>query len=261
MGIFDKFASRDELLKAVEAAIQTQTEKRAGENGEPETEVDVYFLANDAQAAADDFKAKYDAEVKNAQNMRKRAQTAETSLAELKQENARLAATLEEFSKLNPEKQRDEINRLMDKVGKLKADNKALSEQVDPLNRIIADYKAKENERIIDKALVDEAAKLGVRPEAMRDVMFRRSLLEVSDIGTVQTKDGGTPVAEFLKSEFDASPLWHPQSQGGGSNPGNAPGKLDSAALFQQAKQNRDVGGMLANAPEFKGMTLGPQRT
>ncbi len=58
MGIFDKFASRDELLKAVEAAIQTQTEKRAGDNGEPETEVDVYFLANDAQAAADDCEAK-----------------------------------------------------------------------------------------------------------------------------------------------------------------------------------------------------------
>ena len=260
MGIFDKFASRDELLKAVEAAIQTQTEKRAGEDGAPETEVDVYFLANDAQAAADDFKAKYDAEVKNAQNMRKRAQTAETSLAELKQENARLAATLEEFSKLNPEKQRDEIHRLMEEIGKLKADNKALNDQVEPLTHVIADYKAKENDRIIEKALVDEATKLGVRPEAMRDVMFRKSMLEVNDIGTVQTKGEGTPIAEFLKSEFDASPLWHPQSQGGGSNPGTAPGKVDSAALFQQAKQNKDVSGMLANAPEFKGMTLGPQQ-
>ncbi len=48
MGIFNKFASRDELLKAVEAAIQTQSEKRAGENGEPNTATEVFFLANDA---------------------------------------------------------------------------------------------------------------------------------------------------------------------------------------------------------------------
>lgn len=260
MGIFDQFSSRDELLKAVDAAIQTQTVTREGENGEAASEVEVFFLVNEAQSAADGFKAKYDAEVKNAQNMRKRAQTAESQVAELKQENARLVATNEEFSKYNPEKQRDEINRLLAEIGQLKADNKGLTEQHAKLNEVITDYKSKENDRIIEKALVDEAAKLGVRPEAMRDVMFRRSMLEVSDIGTVQTKEDGTPVAEFLKSEFDASPLWHPQSQGGGSNPGNANGSMSSEALYQQAKQNHDVGGMLANAPEFKGMTLGPQR-
>ena len=255
MGIFDQFQSREDLLKAVESAIQTKTVKPEGDGGGAER--DVFFIADESQSALAELKAKFETAVKDNQNYRKRAQTAESSLAELKQENARLAATLEEHSKFDPEKQRDKINSLLDEIGKLKADNKALSDQVDPLNRVIADYKAKENERIIDKALIDEAAKLGVRPEAMRDVMFRRSLLEVSDIGTVQTKEGGVPVSDFMKTEFEASPLWHPQSQGGGSNPGTSGGSPSPEALYQQAKEKRDIGGMFTNAPEFKGVTFG----
>lgn len=254
MGIFEQFGSKEELLKAVEAAIQSQTVKTQGENGAQE-EKDVFFIQNDAQGLADELKAKYDAEIKNAQALRKRAQTAETRVSELEKENARLIATNEEFSKYNPEKQRDEINRLLAETGELKADNKRLTEERGKLDKVILDYKTKENDRIIEKALVDEATKLGIRPEAMRDVMYRRSMLEVSDIGTVQTKGEGTPIADFLKSEFDNSPLWHPQSQGGGSNPGTGNGRPDSATLFQEAKKNKDVGGMFANAPEFKGAT------
>lgn len=257
MGIFDQFASKEELLKAVESAIQSQTVKAEGENGAPGKETEVFFLANESQGLADELKTKYDTEVKNAQSLRKRAQTAEAQVAELKQENARLVATNEEFSKYNPEKQRDEINRLLAEVGQLKADNKGLSEQSDKLHKTIAEFQTKENDRIIEKALVDEATKLGVRPEAMRDVMFRRSMLEVSDIGTVQTKEDGVPIADFLKSEFDASPLWHPQSQGGGSNPGTGNGRPDSTTLYQEAKSKGDIQGMLANAPEFNGATFG----
>lgn len=259
MSVFGKFNTREELMKALEAAIQTEKVKPEGEDGK---ETEVFFLPNDALGAADEIKAKYEAEIKNAQNLRKRAQTAETQVAALQQENARLVATNEEFSKYNPEKQRDEINRLLAEVGQLKADNKGLAEKIDPLNKVIANYKHQENERIIDKALIDEATKLGVRPEAMRDVMFRRSMLEVSETGTVQTKGDGVGVAEFLKAEFDASPLWHPQSQGGGSSPGTGSGGMSSEALYQKAKADNDVAGMLQNAPEFKGVTLGkPQQS
>ena len=255
MGIFDQFQSREDLLKAVESAIQSKTVKPEGDDSGAEK--DVFFIADESQAALAELKTKFETAVKDNQNYRKRAQTAETRVTELEKENARLAATNEEFSKYNPEKQREEINRLLEEIGQIKADNRALSEQVAPLNHVIADYKAKENERIIDKALIDEAAKLGVRPEAMRDVMFRRSLLEVSDIGTVQTKEGGVPVGDFMKTEFEASPLWHPQSQGGGSNPGTSGGSPSPEALYQQAKEKRDIGGMFTNAPEFKGVTFG----
>lgn len=251
MGIFDRFNSREELLSAINSAISETIE--SNEQGE---EQKYYSLSDDSQAVLAELKSKFESAVKDNQNYRKRAQTAESKVSELEQENSRLKATNEEFSKYNPEKQRDEINRLLAEVGQLKADNKGLNEQIDPLNKIIADYKSKEQERLIDKALIEEATKLGVRPEAMRDVMYRRSKLEVSDIGTIQTKGDGIGIAEFMKSEFDASPLWHPQSQGGGSNPGNGNGTLSSEALYEQAKQNGDIDAMFANAPEFSGLSL-----
>ena len=254
MDIFGKFASREELLRAVEEAIQTEKGIADAEGGEPR-ESELFFLKNDAAAGADELRARYEAELEAARELRARLADAESRADRLTKENARLTATNEEYSNYNPEKQRDEINRLLEEVGRLKADNRGLNEQIEPLNRLIADYKRKEDDRTIDKALVDEAVRLGVRPEAMRDVMFRRSMLTVSDLGTVQTKEGGIGVAEFMKSEYDASPLWHPQSQGGGSAPG-APSKADSGELYREALRKKDFEGMLANAPEFKGVTL-----
>ncbi len=255
MDIFGKFASREELLGAVEEAILCEKETVGAEGGAPREE-ERFFLKNDAAAAADEIRARYEAQRGEAKELRARLAEAESRADRLAKENARLTATNEEFSNYNPEKQRDEINRLLEEVGRLKADNRGLNEQIEPLNRLIADYKRKEDERTIDKALIDEAAKLGVRPEAMRDVMFRRSMLAVSDLGTVQTKEGGIGVAEFMKAEYDASPLWHPQSQGGGSAPG-APSKADGAELYREAVRKKDFEGMIANAPEFKGVTLG----
>ena len=256
MGIFDKFDSREELLRAVGEAIVTETSAEAeGEDGEMSGGTERYYLENDALAELDELRAKCESQHDECDRLRALLTAAESRAGQLVKENARLAATNEEFSNYNPEKQRDEINRLLEEVGRLKADNNGLAEQIEPLNRLIADYKRKEDERTIDQALIDEAARLGVRPEAMRDVMFRRSMLTVSDIGTVQTKEGGIGVAEFMKSEYDASPLWHPQSLGGGSAPGAA-SKADSGELYREALRKKDFEGMLANAPEFKGTTL-----
>ena len=58
-----------------------------------------------------------------------------------------------------------------------------------------------------------------------------------------------------MKAEYDASPLWHPQSQGGGSMPG-ASEKAPSGELYREALEKNDFEGMIANAPEFKGVTL-----
>lgn len=253
MGIFDRFNSREDLLKAVESAIVSQTVPGQEEG----TTTEVFTLSDDSVNAYNDLKQKFETAVKDNQNYRKRAQTAESKVSELEKEHSRLQSVIEEYSQYNPDKQREEINRLLKENGQLKSDNEGLLGQVKPLTDIIADYKAKENNRIIDQALIEEATKLGVRPEAMRDVMYRRSMLEVSDIGTVQTKGDGVGIAEFMKSEFEASPLWHPVSQGGGSNPGTGTGNLSSEALYDQAKKNGDLAGMFANAPEFTGYTLG----
>lgn len=250
MSIFDRFNSKEELLKAVESAITSQTVQ----NPETGESTDYFTLADEPFR---ELKQKFDTAVKDNQNYRKRAQTAETRVSELEKECSRLQSINDEYSAFNPEKQREEINKQIQIIGTLKSQNEELSKKIEPLTEIIADYKAKENNRLIEQALVDEAAKLGVRPEAMRDVLFRRSLLEVSDIGTIQTKEGAVPIADFMKSEYEASPLWHPVSAGGGSNPGTADNTLSSDALYQQAKKNGDLAGMFANAPEFNGTTLG----
>ena len=252
MNIFEKFDSREELLRAVEESIVSEPAEG------PEGSAERFYLKNAAAAEADGLRAQIESEAEGARQLRLRLTAAEARAEQLAKENARLAATNEEFSNYNPEKQRDEIKRLLEEVGRLKADNCGLAEQIEPLNRLIADYKRKEDERTIEQALIDEAARLGVRPEAMRDVMFRRSMLEVSDLGTVCTKEGGIGVAEFMKSEYDASPLWHPVSRGGGSSPG-ADAKADSGELYREAIRNKDFEGMLANAPEFKGITLHQQ--
>lgn len=249
MTIFDRFSSRDELIKALEGAIQT----KKGDDG-----TETFFIADESQSNLSELQTKLADEVKESQKQRKRAQAAEADLKEARQENARLVATNEEFSKYNPEKQREEINRLLAEVGNLKADNKSLSEQIEPLNKVIADYKGKENDRLIDQEIVKAATELGVRPEAMKDVMYQRSMLEVSDLGIVQTKGDAVPVRDFIKSEFDASPLWHPRSEGGGSHPGTASGGIDSQARYSEAKSKGDFGGMCANAPAFQGVTTGP---
>ena len=163
MNIFDKFDSRDELLRAVEESIVSEQ----AEEG-PDGTAERFYLKNDAAAETEGLHARLEAEAEETRQLRQRLAAAESRAEQLAKENARLAATNEEFSNYNPEKQRDEINRLLEEVGRLKADNNGLAEQIEPLNRLIADYKRKEDERTIDQALIDEAARLGVRPEAMR---------------------------------------------------------------------------------------------
>jgi hypothetical protein len=248
MGLFDKYETRESLLEAVDQSIRTLP----GEGNTLFYQLEPEELP---EGELDELRERLERERRTTAEYESRWKESETALKGVREENARLAATNEEFSKYNPEKQRDEINRLLEEVGRLKADNKGLCDQIAPLNQVIADYKRKEDDRTIEKALVDEAAKLGVRPEAMRDVLFRRSMLTVSDIGTVQTKEEGVGIAEFMKSEFDASPLWHPQSQGGGSTSGVAT-KTTSGELYREAMKNKDFEAMMLNAPEFKGVTL-----
>lgn len=243
MSIFAKFATKEELLEAVSQAIKSDK----GEDG-----TETFYIEDETGKRLTEIEKKFEEEVKNAKYQRSRAQKAEEKVSELTTANARLEATNQEFSQYNPEKQREEIARLLSEIGVLKADNKALTDKIQPLNNVIAEYRARENAAIIDEALRSEATRLGVRPEAIRDVLYRRSMLEVSDVGTVQTKDG-VPIQEFMEEEYKNSPLWHPLSAGGGSSPGTSSVQTDSATRYAQAKATNNVIEMLKNAPEFHG--------
>ena len=77
MGIFDRFNSREDLLKAVESAIVSQTVPGQEEG----TTTEVFTLSDDSVNAYNDLKQKFETAVKDNQNYRKRAQTAESKVA------------------------------------------------------------------------------------------------------------------------------------------------------------------------------------
>lgn len=83
MGIFDRFTSRDELLKAFESAIKSQIVKQEGKDG-AEVEVEEFYIDNDAAGEAAEWKSKFNAEVESSKKYRKRAQEVESQLAELR---------------------------------------------------------------------------------------------------------------------------------------------------------------------------------
>lgn len=239
MSIFDKFETKEALLSEIEKSILSEKSEDGKES---------FFINDESKEEARELKGKFDAEVQNAKNLRKRAQTAESEVNTLKEEVERLKATNAEFSKYNPEKQRDEISRLLTEVGQLKADNKSLKDKIAPLTQTIADYRKSEDDRRIEKEIIDVATKLGIRPEAMNDVLYRKTKLHVSDTGIIETEDGVT-VYDFIKSEYDSSPLWHPRSEGGGSNPGTSGKGNDNTVLYQKAKEQGNIAEMIKYAP------------
>lgn len=244
MSIFNVFSSKEELLQAIESAIQTKPNDEDGQ--------EVYFLANENS----EIQAKLDAEIRQSQSYRRRAQESESKIKEYEREIARLNSTNEELSKLNPEKQREQIVELTKQIGSLKADKDELEKTIAPLNEKILGFERKETRRTIESELRNAASELGIRPEAMRDVLLRAPNLTIGETGVVQTQDG-VMVRDYLKSELSESPHWLPTSQGGGSSPGTGAGKLDNIALYEQAKAKKDFAGMIATAKPYEGVQLG----
>ncbi|MDO4587889.1 MAG: hypothetical protein Q4C95_11430 [Planctomycetia bacterium] len=243
MSIFNAFAKKEDLINAVSDAVLVRT----NENGEIE-----YYIDN----GSNDLKTRFDSEVKQSQNYRRRAQEAESKLKEQEQEIARLTASNEEFVKLNPEKQRETISNLINENGTLKAKKAELEKQLEPLRLKISDFEKKETRQKIEVELNNVAAELGIRAEAMRDVRLRANQLTINDVGLVSTPDG-TLVKDFLKSELEQSPHWLPPSNGGGSNPGTFGGKVNDNAIYEQAKAKGDLDAMIGAAKPFCGLTHG----
>ncbi len=243
MSIYDIFPTREALIEELTKSIQTKT------NDEGE---ETFFIEN----ALGDLKAKFDSEVKQSQSYRHRAQEAENKIKEIEREISRLTMTNEELSKLNPEKQREQIMDLTKQIGSLKADKEELEKSIVPLNERIHGYEKKETQRTIESELRNTAVELGIRSEAMRDVLLRSSGLTIGETGLVQTPDG-VMLRDYLKSELENSPHWLPPSKGGGSSPGNSAAKLDNEALYEQAKAKGDFATMIGTAKTFEGLTLG----
>ena len=240
MGKFTEFSSKEELLAAIEAEI-VETQNEDG--------VTVYSLSN---KEAENYRAKYEAEVKNSQTQRKNKQAAEKELAEMRALNESLVEQVEELNKLNPEDLRKSLQQYVNEKTELAKKIKELQAEVEPLREENAAFKAEKTTATIKKALLEEARKRNCRDSALRDVeRLAGDFIVDPDTDLIVRKKDQKLVSEVLDEEISLSPHWLQPSQGGGANP-SPTGNVSNEAKFRQALKGNDFDAVLANAPRVQ---------
>lgn len=234
MSIFDDYQSKDELLRDLEAAIV----ESKGEDG-----TTTFRLPN---GAAETFRAKYEAEVKNAKGQREKKQEAEAKLAELTALREKELVELHQLREMNPNDLKTTLQKYVDQTAESTAKIKALEKEIGPLREANQAYKARETREKIEAELVANARKMNCCDSAMRDVKRLAPMFRITESGVIMTEDNKL-VPEVLQAEIEQSPHWLKRSQSGGVNPGNSP--LTSEARFREALKGSDFGAVLANAP------------
>lgn len=234
MGIFDEYSDRESLLKDVAAEI-TETKNTDGTT--------VYRLQN---RDADTYRAKYDAEVRNARSQREKKQEAEAKLAEITALREKDLLELEQLREMNPADLRATLQKYVDQTAESTAKIKALEKELAPLKAENEEFRAKEVRDKIEAELVKEARRLNCCETAFRDVKRLAPLFHINDAGIVVDKDNKL-VPEVLQAEIEFSPHWLKRSQSAGANPGGSP--IPSEAQFREALKGNNFDAVLANAP------------
>lgn len=234
MGIFDEFNDKDELIKALTSEIQ---EVRNSDG------VIAYRLQN---RDADTYRAKYEAEVRNAKSQREKKQEAESKLAELTAQHEKDLIELKQLREMNPDDLKSTLQKYVDQTAEATAKIKALEKELVPLRAANEEYKAKETRQKIEAELVETARKMNCCETAMRDVKRLAPLFHITETGVIMSNDNKL-VLEVLQSEIEQSPHWLKRSQSGGSSSGGA--QMTSEAKFRDALKANDFAAALANAP------------
>lgn len=234
MGIFDSYADKDALLKDIAAEIMES------QNDKGET---VFKLQN---RDADNYRAKYEAEVKNAKSQREKKQEAEAKLAEALAAREKDAVELESLRALNPADLKATLQKYVDQSAEASAKIKSLEKELVPLREKAQEYEARETRQKIEEELVENARKLNCCDTAMRDVKRLAPMFHISESGVIVSNDNRL-IPEVLQAEIEQSPHWLKRSQGAGANPGNTP--MSNEARFQQALKGSDFAEVIAYAP------------
>ncbi|OGV45852.1 MAG: hypothetical protein A2017_18300 [Lentisphaerae bacterium GWF2_44_16] len=177
------------------------------------------------------------------------------SLDAERDEHKKTKQALKKFGDVDPETLQDNLDELEElrSSGKKKLDDTAINEIVE--RRVKKELRKTETERdelklkfedsskqlgelqsekrnnSIESALRKAAEKIGVRKEAMDDVLARKSIFDVSEDGKIVTRDGcgvtpGLDPENWIAVHVKTAPHWVPPSRGADANPGsgNAPG-------------------------------------
>lgn len=234
MGIFDSYADKEALLKDIAREI-TESQNDKGET--------VYKLQN---RDADNYRAKYEAEVKNAKSQREKKQEAEAKLAEALAAREKDAVELESLRALNPADLKATLQKYVDQSAEAAAKIKSLEKELVPLREKTQEYEARETRQKIEAELVENARKLNCCDTAMRDVRRLAPMFHITESGVIMSNDNRL-ISEVLEAEIQQSPHWLKRSQSAGANPGTTP--LSNEARFQQALKGTDFAAVIANAP------------
>lgn len=233
--IFEDFSDKQSLIDAVASAIVE------AQNDDGTT---VYRIPN---KDAETFKAKYEAEVRNAKNQREKKQEAEAKLAELGAQHEKDAIELQQLRELNPADLKATLQKYVDQTAESTKKIRELEQELVPLREANQKYQDRERRTQIENELVSAALKLNCCETALRDVKRLAPLFVINEAGLVVSKDGNRLVQEVLQEEIEQSPHWLKRSQSAGSNPGT--GALTSEAKFREALKGNDFAAVLANAP------------
>lgn len=235
MSIYDGYESKEALLKDVELEIDEETTDGGGV---------VYRLRN---KPFETYKAKYEAEVKNAKSQREKKQEAEAKLQELTQQREKDLVELEELRKSNPQDVRATLERYASQKADADARIKALERELEPLRAQNAEFKERETRRRIEQELTTNAVKMNCCETALRDVKRLAPMFHLNDAGVPVTDDGKL-VVEVLQDEIEKSPHWLKRSQSANASP-NGGYSSSSEARFREALRGTSFADVISNAP------------
>lgn len=142
--------------------------------------------------------------------------------------------------------------RINTRLAPVQRERDAFKQQIDEKDGIIKSFETKEKTRTIHDQVRTAAKKAGVRDEAIEDaIMLGERVLEVTDDGTVVTKEGVgyTPGldAQSLFTEIQPKrPHWFGESVGGGAR-GNSGGNTMQVNPFTAENWNLTEQGRIYN--------------
>ena len=245
MKLTDRFTSREELLKALEAMIKEEEGEFVldyqidGDSEELKRQVE-QLTKQLSDAGAENKKYRL-----TGNDWKKKFETLEA-------EHETVKATLEELQKTNPTNLQEQLRAFATEKGELASQLKKLAKSNEELQGKVTQYETRDTESRIKEDLWREAKNAGVRDDAQSVIKRLYREFHYNDAGLLETQDGKT-ASEFLSEEIQNAPaIFLPASQGGGSAAGRAPTKSETLdQKVSEALKSGNVANMIQMASEL----------
>ena len=234
MDVYDDYATREELMRALEGAI---TRRDAG-NGS--------FVWRFDATTRDAMTRRYESARQNAAQERRRREEAEAQLRDAQESRD---ATAAELARLREERGAGAGGIAEESRRRYAEQIAALEAQLAPLKEENARYKERETRAAIEAQLVDAARKMACSATALRDVRRLADALRLDETGRAVDRDSRS-VEDVLREEIALSPHWLKRSRGVDASPGVDSPSQGSRERFLDAMQRGDFADALRYAPK-----------